>query len=176
MGERTKHGAVLWVSGAAAAHLEPLRQRWDPDRAAAIGGHVTIAYPEEAPDPVLLRARLEAAAGRIPPFPLRLGELVAHEGKPERGLHYLIDDPVGMWSWLREFVLAPPFAALDVVPHATLVHPSAARSARKAFKAIGGDNPGIEFRVGALHLIDWHSGRWVETDTFELSRGPVADP
>lgn len=173
MGELSRHHATVFVTGDAAAHLEPLRKQWDPEMAAMIDAHVTVAYPEEAPDPAMLRARLAAAAERVPPFPLWLGPVVAHEDKPGRGVYHLVEDPVGVLGWLREFLLAPPFHPLDVVPHATIVHPRTSTSGRKAFKELGGLDPRVEFRVGELHLTAFDGSRWQVAETFELGLGPV---
>lgn len=138
--------------------------------------HVTIVYPEEAPNVAVLRARLEAAALRIPPFPLRLGEVVAHEKKPARGVYHLIEDPVGLWSWLRDFLLAPPFVPLDVVAHASITHPQTSSKARKAWKQLQGENPGLEFRVGEVHLVAHDSTRWVTVETYPLAGSLLPGP
>jgi hypothetical protein len=176
MGERREHRVVAFVTGEAGEHLEALRRRWDPDMADQIAGHVTIAYRDEAPDLALLTARVEVAARRIPPFPLRLGEIVAHEAKASRGIYHLVDDPVGVWTWLREFLVAPPFVPLDVVPHATIAHPRTALSLRRAWKVLAGSDPDIEFRVGELHLVAHDGERWVTADTFPLSDASLPAP
>ncbi|MFP4512020.1 MAG: 2'-5' RNA ligase family protein [Acidimicrobiales bacterium] len=176
MRELSRHHATVFVTGRAAEHIEPLRREWDPRASRQIDAHVTVAYPEEAPDPVLLRARLGAAAARIPPFPLRLGPVVAHENKPARGVYHLVEDPAGMFAWLREFVLSSPFVPLHVVPHASIVHPRTSRSGPKAYKVLAGDDPRLEFRVGAVHLTAFDGARWIVTESFALSQGPLPDP
>jgi hypothetical protein len=125
--------------------------------------HVTVVYPEEIVDLVMLRARLEARRSH-----LRRSRCASASSSPTRANRLgvcttSIDDLVGMWGWLREFVLAPPFVPLDVLPHAT--HRASRRpprSGKKALKAIGGDDPAIEFRVGELHLVAGTAPRWVE--------------
>jgi hypothetical protein len=170
------HAVIAVVTGDAAEHLEPERRRWDPAMADRVAGHVTVVYPGEIGRLDLLVARLRVACERTPPFPLVLGEVVAHENNPTRGVHHLIGDPVGVWGWLREFVLAPPFVALDVTPHATVAHPRTARSPRAAFDALVGHDPGLEFRVGELHLVVDAGERWATVERLPLSGVPTAPP
>jgi hypothetical protein len=167
---------MIFVTGDAAQHLETLRRQWDPDMARQVQAHVTVTYPEEVSEPELLRARLHAAASRIPPFPMRLGPVVAHEGKPSRGVYHLVADPVGMWTWLRDFLLAPPFTAFDVIPHASITHPRTTSSGRQAFKELAGADPSLEFRVGELHLTANDGERWVVTESVALRGSPIPAP
>jgi hypothetical protein len=169
MAEPLERQVAIFLTGDAATHLDDLRRQWDPTAAERVASHVTVVYPEEIVDLVMLRARLVAAVERISPFPMRLGPVVAHEGKPARGVYHLVDDLVGMWGWLREFVLARPFVPLDVLPHASIVHPATSKAGKKAHKAIAGDDPAIEFRVGELHLVRSDGAEWVVEDTFVLA-------
>ena len=143
---------VIPVTGDAAALVAEERSRWE--RTAPVATELPVVYVAEAPDLRLLRARLEVAVERIPPFPLRLGPVVAPEGRPHRGLHHAVTDPVGAWTWLRDFLLAPPFRPLDVVPHVPVVDGglSGARRARRALDALSATDPDLEFRVAELVL------------------------
>jgi hypothetical protein len=176
MGELRDHHVTAFVTGVAAEHLERERRRWDPEMADRIGGHVTVVYPEEVQRLDLLVARLRAACERTPPFPLRLGEVVAHEGAPTRGVHHLVADPVRAWAWLREFLLAPPFVALDVVAHATIAHPRTSPLLREAWGELEGHDPALEFRVGALHLVASDGRRWATVEEFPLVGVPAPPP
>ena len=168
MGEQDRRHVIILVSGEAGEHLDTLRRRWDPVMAEQIGAHITVVYPDEAPDPGLLRARVLAAAQRIPPFPLRLGPVTAHESKPRRGVYHLVADPVGVFGWLREFLLAPPFTAHDVVPHASITHPRTSRRGRHAWRALAGADPDLELRVGELCLARFDGSTWSIDETVAL--------
>lgn len=176
MGELVQHHVTLFVTGDAGEHLEDLRRRWDPVAAEQIAAHVTLVYPEEAHDLALLRARLAVAAERIPPFPLRLGPVVAHDSKPSRGVYHLVADPVGVFAWLREFVLASPFTALDLVPHASITHPRTSKRGRKAWKALDGVDPDLEFRIGELCVTALNGDRWVVDQRYVLGGVEVTEP
>src|SRR3712207_6378644 len=111
--------ATLFL-GAGAEEIEVCRRRWDPEMARQIAAHVTLVYPEEAPDPGLLVDRLEALAPSVDPFRLALGE-TGHWGDPANGVFVHIVDVDRGWSHLRERVLSTPFHPIDVAPHVTLV-------------------------------------------------------
>jgi hypothetical protein len=175
MGELRDHHVTAFVTGRAGDHLDGERRRWDPAMAEQIDGHVTVVYPDEAPRLELLRARLNAVGERTPPFPLVLGEVVAHEGRPARGVYHRVLDPVGVWQWMREFLLAPPFQSLEVRPHATVAHPRTSQLLHEAWTALGGSDPGLEFRVGELHLTATDGSRWVSLEQVRLTGG-VAPP
>ena len=166
-----EHHVTAFVTGRAADHLEDERRRWDPTMAEQVAGHVTVVYPPEAPRLELLSARLVAVGDRIPPFPLVLGEVVAHEGRPSRGVYHRVHDPAGVWQWLREFLLAPPFRALDVAAHATVAHPRTSGALDEAWTTLAGSDPGIEFRVGELHLTAFDGERWVSLRQVALTGG-----
>jgi mutator protein MutT len=68
------------LPAAAARPIEALRRRWDPVMAEVVPAHLTLAYPEEAPDVVLLRTRAGEAAVHEVPFRMRLAAVTALEG------------------------------------------------------------------------------------------------
>lgn len=176
MSDRADLRVIALVGGAAGEHLDAARRRFDPLMAEQAPAHVTVVYPTEAPHADLLRARLVAAGVRTPPFPLVLGEVVAHRGRPRLGVHHLVHDPVGVWAWLREFLLAPPFSPLEVAPHATIADPRTSRAARAAAAELGGTDPAMEFRVGALHLVATADDGWTTLERVDLVGGATPPP
>lgn len=144
---------VVPVTGEAAALVSEEQRRWNEPTEHE--PYVVLVLREETPDIRLLRARLKVASDRTPPFPLSLGPAVAPEGRPHRGVHRAVSDPVGAWSWLREFLLAPPLHPFDVVPHVPVVQTGlgGARRARRALAELGGVDPALEFRVAEIVLV-----------------------
>jgi hypothetical protein len=52
------------------ARIDAVRMRWNPEVAAGNPAHFTIIYHDEAPDPAVLRARLEHACRKVAEKPL----------------------------------------------------------------------------------------------------------
>ena len=145
-----RHLVVVPVTGAAERLVAADRARCAAPTTTP--PHVVVVDADEVTDPVLLRARLVAAAERLPPFPLVLGA-VNRDVSPRRGVARDVEDPAGVWRWLRDFALAPPMAVREVVPHVPIVGPGAGRAARRAWKRLGSDDPRLEFRVAEIHLV-----------------------
>lgn len=167
-----RHHVVVPVTGDAGRHVDALRHRYAP-AATGPSAHVVVADAGEVTDPVLLRARLVAAASRLSPFPLVLGA-VETPGSPRQGVYSLVHDPVGRWHWLREFLLAPPMAARELVAHAPIVDPGAGRAARRAWKEVAGDDPQLEFRVAELHLVLERDGVRDVVERLPLDAVPIS--
>lgn len=150
MADPKRHQVAVPVTGDAALLLVAERARC----AAPPTGepHVVVVDADEVTDPALLHARLVAAAARTPPFPLVLGA-VSGDASPRRGIVRRVDDPAGVWQWLRTFLLAPPMAAREVVPHAPVVGPAGARATRRRRRQLGTGDPQLEFRVAEIHLV-----------------------
>jgi hypothetical protein len=73
MGDYHNHHATVFVAPEVAGPIEAARRNWDPDMAARIAAHVTVAYPHEAPISFeLLLRRLYRPTG-VPPAPSRQG-------------------------------------------------------------------------------------------------------
>ena len=49
MGDYRNHHATIFVAPEVAGPIEAARRDWDPDMAARIAPHLTVAYPHEAP-------------------------------------------------------------------------------------------------------------------------------
>ncbi|MGY6500619.1 MAG: 2'-5' RNA ligase family protein [Acidimicrobiales bacterium] len=167
-----RHQVVAPVTGDAGRHLGTLRQR-HAGPTDHVPPHVVVAIDDELTDMRLVRARLDAAAARVPPFPLVLGapEMV---GSVRRGVHLTVSDPVGVWGWLREFLVAPPLVARDVVPHAPVVEPGASRAARRAWTALDGSELSLEFRVAELLVLVARAGEWEVDGRWPLDSPPVS--
>lgn len=123
---------MAFLPADAARQVEALRRASDPGMAAMVAAHVTVVYPEEAPDTALLVERLRALS--IPPFRLALGAPAAFtEERAGAGLHVV--DLDGGWSRIRAGLLAAPFRDLGHPPHVTVAHPRTAAEARTAARA-----------------------------------------
>jgi 2'-5' RNA ligase len=162
--------ATVFLDGAALARVEPLRKRWDPLMAAQIRAHVTVTYPAEILSASLLAARLEAAAQRVGPFRLWLGEVRCF-GESRGGLFVEVTDLDGGWLALREAV---GFTAerREVTPHVTLVHPRTSDRGLDAWADLHGTDVdiGVEVRHAVITAFD---GRVWRTDaTYDLA-GPA---
>ena len=137
-------------------HLEhprivELRRRWDPAMAAGVPPHITVAYPEEHQRQLeLLVERAAEVAVITPPFPLELGPVAAHDGGAG-GVFVAVADPTGSWQDLRKRILTPPFDALPLEPHLTLVHPRTSDRGEEAWRALRGTT--LNGSITARHLM-----------------------
>ena len=140
--------ATIFVAQAIAGPIEAARRDWDPLMAARIAAHVTLVYPEEAPNCDLLLDRIRGACSITPPFRLRLGELRPFEGR-DRGVYVSVDDIDGGFHTMREQVLRPPFSRLAFRPHVTVMHP---RTSRR----LPNTAPGVYGAGDCNHSVRWH--------------------
>ena len=65
--------------GEVAEQLQTLRRQWDSEMAARISPHVTLVYPEETVDELLLVGRVTEAAANTPSFAVPLADLKGGE-------------------------------------------------------------------------------------------------
>jgi 2'-5' RNA ligase len=162
--------ATLFLDAAAAARVEPLRQRWDPVMADQIAAHLTVTYPTEIPSAPTLRERLEAATERVGPFRLRLGE-VRSFGEPEQGLFAEVVDVDGGWLALREAV-GFTSKRLEVTPHVTLVHPRTSKRGLEAWTVLQGTDLDVGVAVGQAAITAFNGRAWRTDATFPLIGPP----
>lgn len=114
--------ATIFVAPSAAHVIEAVRRAWDADSARQIAAHVTLVYPEEAPDVDLLAKRLRAAAEHVAPFMLRVsGSPILNPA--DGGVYLGVEDIEGGYERVRQLVLQPPLQMLSFRPHVTLIHP-----------------------------------------------------
>jgi 2'-5' RNA ligase len=136
------------------ARIEPLRRRWNPERAEGNPAHVTLIYHDEAPSPELLRERLAAAATSLRPFELRVGA-ARRFPPPVSGVFLAADDPSGAVARLRAQVLAQPFRARARFGlHVTIVHPAHGERADAAWGELRDLPAPGSMRVAELVLVD----------------------
>lgn len=169
MTEDRDHHATIFVPPDVARQVEAARREWDPVMAAHIAAHVTVAYPEEAPNLDLLVERLRAATATIAPFRLRLGGFACFT-RPEDGVYIAVDDVDGGYRRLREEMLRPPFHPLAFPPHVTIVHPRTSRRGRDFWDRGRCRTPGVEFTPTELAITAFDGARWVVRMTFPLER------
>ena len=167
MTEYRDHHATIFVSAAIAGPIEAARREWDPDMAAQIAAHVTVAYPQEAPISDLLIERVRAASGSIPPFRLLLGQVATFES-PDDGVYISVEDIDGGYRTMREAVLRPPFRHIAFPPHVTLVHPATSLRGRDFWNSGPHQRVDEEFLVQDVAITAFDGARWVVLRTFGL--------
>lgn len=161
------HHATIFLPASVAGPIEELRRTWDPEMARQIAAHVTLAYPQEAPDARELATRVRQAAGGARPFRLALAACGCFES-PEDGVYVGVADLDGAFRRLRERLLRPPFTALDVQPHVTLVHPRTSSRGRACWDALAGADLPATFVVDAIGVTAFDGVRWVTVATLPL--------
>jgi 2'-5' RNA ligase len=164
-----EHHATLFLPAAAAAAIEAVRREWDPAMAAQIAAHVTLVYPQEAPQADLLAERLRFACVSAAPFRLRLGAIACWE-RPEEGVYVEVDDVDGGYRRLREALLRPPFQAVAFTPHVTLIHPRTSDRGGDFWACAEPPPSGADFAVSAVAITAFDGARCHVTETFRLSR------
>lgn len=130
--KQTRTHLTILFDEAAVPALAAARHRWDPDMALGVPPHITVVYPEEFNNRELLEQRATEVTARFGRFTLSLDRLVGGNGDGSGGVFAELTDPTGSWSGLRETLLQPPFAPVDVRPHLTVVH---ARTSRRGVEA-----------------------------------------
>ena len=144
------------------ADIDAARMRWNPELASGNPAHVTIVYHDEAPDPALLRSRLEHACRITAPFRLSLGAVESFAA-PVSGAFVAVEDPTRGVEQLRRHVLAPPFSARERFGlHATLLHPAHGHRLAEAWAELESLRRRSSFVAERVDLI---SGRGAETET-----------
>jgi 8-oxo-dGTP pyrophosphatase MutT (NUDIX family) len=153
--------------------VEVLRRRWDPVMAAAAPPHLTVAYPEEAPDVALLRARTASATAMQRPFAIQLGGVRALDGG--RGGVFLNARDVDLgWAQLRRRILQPPFLNTGIFPHVTIAHPRTALDGPAAYAALRTHRPGIRIVVTELVLTATSHPTYEVVERFPLTGSNAA--
>jgi len=168
MNDRNHHATIIVPPGIAEP-IEAVRQEWDPVMAAQIRAHVTLAYPQEAPLPDLLVARLRATSYHIPPFRLRLGPLAYFE-RPEDGVYIEVQDIDGDYRRLRQHLLRPPFQRIAFPLHVTLIHPRTSGRGRDFWEHGRYQPDDQEFTVAELTITAFDGMTWVVLERLALGR------
>jgi 2'-5' RNA ligase len=133
--------------------VNPIREKWNPERAAGNPAHVTILYHDEAPDVAILEKRLRAAVLDLAPFVLVVGTPERFR-EPARGVFLRVSDPTDAISSIRQSVLRPPFVPRPGFGlHVTILHPAQGTRLEDAWHDIAGiPRPGA-FDVSSLQLV-----------------------
>ena len=167
MAGTTPH-ATIFVPPDVAAPIEALRRAWDPGMAAQIAAHVTLAYPEEAPDQTLLVDRLRTVTAHAAPFRLRLRGLA--RSRAADGVYVVVDDVDGGYRRLRGELLRPPFHTLDFPPHVTLVHPRTSARASELWAKARNTKLDLTFTASEISATAFEGATWHTIETFKLER------
>lgn len=139
------------------AAIEPVRMKWNPEKAAGNPLHVTIIYHDEAPDLDLLLTRLGTAITDLHPFAIDLGP-ARRFPPPDQGAFLSVTDPSGSVATLRQRVLTPPFTTRSRFGlHATILHPSRGDRLAAAWPEIAAIPPLGRTLITQLHVIDDHN-------------------
>jgi 2'-5' RNA ligase len=168
MADFRDHHATIFVAPEVAGQIETVRREWDPDMAAQIAAHVTLAYPKEAPISGLLLERVREASITIPPFRLRLHGVACFE-RPDGGVFVSVEDIDGGYRQMREEVLRHPFRGDAHLPHVTLVRPRTSRRGREFWDSGCYRQHGQEFTTEEVAITAFDGVRWVTLMTFALA-------
>jgi len=163
------HLTVVVPDGPIRAPIEALRTQWDPVMAAGVPAHVSVVYPEEITDEVLLLERATAATVGLRSFPLDIRGVVSAE--ESRGVFLGVTDRTGVLADLKARLVAPPFVSSGYPLHVTIVHPRTSDRGPQAFAALASDP--ISGSVTVTELA------WTETSSAGmrvLRRFPLAPP
>jgi 8-oxo-dGTP diphosphatase len=166
-GELTYPHTTAFLDASAAARVDVLRATWDPALAGQIAAHVTVTYPVEIDSVDVLLDPLQAAAGSIAPFRLRLGR-IAHFGRPDAGIFIEVDYVDEGWSGLRESLLGTAADRLDVEPHVTIVHPRTTNRGPAAWEQLAGKRVDAEVNVNEISVTAFDGRRWPAVATQAL--------
>jgi 2'-5' RNA ligase len=172
MADYRDHHATIFVAPEVAGPIEAARRNWDPDMAARIAAHVTVAYPREAPISDLLVERVREASKNIRAFRLRLSGVGCFQG-PEGGVYVNIEDLDGGYRKMRDEVLRPPFHSIAYPPHVTLVHPQTSRRGREFWDSGSYQRQGQDFTVGEVTITAFDGAKWVVLMTYPLAGRPL---
>ena len=91
MADYRDHHGTIFLPPEVAGSIEAARREWDPDMANRIAAHVTLVYPQEAPNAELLIERVREASACLGPLRLRLGDVAVFE-RPEDGVYVSVED------------------------------------------------------------------------------------
>jgi 8-oxo-dGTP pyrophosphatase MutT (NUDIX family) len=156
------------LTGPIADQIELLRRHWDSAMAARAPAHISLVYPEEYHDAMLLIARAADAVRHTAPFTVTLGALGGENGG-QGGVWYAVLDESKTWSALRSEILSAPFAALAVDPHVTIVHPRTSNLGPKALVELSGVAIPGKISLGELVYIETASSGARVLERFALS-------
>lgn len=165
----TRHHATIFLPDDIAAPVEALRRRWDPAMAAQIAAHITLVYPQEAPDAALLRERLATVCHATAPFRLRLAG-VAVFGRAEEGVYVDVQDTQGAFARMHAALVTPPMEPIVFPPHVTLVHPRTSHLGVACWRAQQQCTFDATFEVRAATITGWDGTRWATLERFAFDR------
>jgi 2'-5' RNA ligase len=168
MADYREHHATIFLPPDVAESIEAARATWDPDMAKQIAAHITLAYPQEAPNAGLLVERIREASGGVGPFRLRLGDVGCFE-RPEDGVYIDVEDIDGGYRTMREQVLRPPFHRLEFPPHVTIVHARTSRRAHEFWGRAAYRPQRQEFVAREIAITAFDGARWTALATYRLA-------
>jgi hypothetical protein len=153
-----RHHVTAFADPAVSGPVEELRWHWDPQMAGQIAAHVTVVYPEEIPDPALLKQRAAAAAASTAAFDLETGPAF-YDGSPSSGVFLRVHDRDG---GLRAFRAAavPAGSMISFPPHVTIVHPRTSARGEEAWAVLKACNLRIRFTVTGVAITAFDGERW----------------
>lgn len=168
--------ALVVLVPEAEQYVAALRNRYDPAAAEGVPAHITILYPF-IPHVLLSRdalSRVQLIASQTEPFSFRISS-------PARfpDTVYLRPEPAQPFIEMtlrvvREFPDYPPYGRRfdSIVPHLTVAQ-GAQTDLADAERLLVVAQPSLGFtcRCDMLTLIEKSSGRWRESNTFDLGVG-----
>lgn len=158
-----------------AAPLDAWRAAWDPAMLGIAPAHVTVTYPEECADEVLLLERARRVAATLAPVRLRLGAVQCLDGGRD-GVDVEVDDLDGALAELRDEVLLPPQRDGHVPFHSTIVHPRTSARGPDCWAALAGAEVGREGAVDELLFTETSARGRVVLERFPFRAEPRTGP
>ena len=168
MSDYRDHHGTIFLPPEVADSIEAARREWDPDMANRIAAHVTLVYPQEAPNAELLIERVREASACLGPFRLRLGDVACFE-RPEDGVYVSVEDIDGGYRRMRDHVLRPPFHHLALPAHVTLVHPQTSTRGREFWDRGAHQRQSLEFTAREIAVTAFDGLRWAALGTYGLA-------
>lgn len=160
---------MFLLEGEVSEQLQSLREEWDPTMASRVPPHVSVVYPEEATDQTLLMERTRTAVLDTEAFMISLrGVSAGDEGRG--GVWFDVHDPSSTWTQLRSRILDPPFRALPIGPHATVVHPRTSPHGREAFATLAETSLDGDIHISELLYTETSEERWRIVERFPLNQ------
>ncbi len=160
MTEPRRHVSIH-IPGDTARDLDAWRERWDPVMAARTPPHVTVVYPEEIVDELLLLARLDEVAADTSPFALHLSDVRADDGG-SGGVFVAVADHSGALETIRDRLLLPPQHFSGYPFHSTIAHPRTSVNPTGCWRALQGLRLDCDASVHELlYTVTDHAGRRV---------------
>lgn len=160
---------MFLLEGEVSEQLQSLRDEWDPTMASRVPPHVSVVYPEEVTDETLLMERARTATLDTEAFVISLRRVSAKD-EGRGGVWLDVHDPSSTWMQLRSRILVPPFRALPIGPHATVVHPRTSPHGVAAFATLAETRLDGDILISEVLYTETNEEHWSIVERFALKQ------